>query len=149
MLRQDLHGANRCWCRKLGELVDIQNGMIVDKVIKEINLTPGQHNLEVGNSLFVYRPAVARRTGSSLCAGANGRKIRHGTCCFVYLCPGIPPKHKCTTTQMHPPTHLSVLIGYPLSHSFRNGTSMKFRRENRAGHHYELFPLEEHRELPT
>ena len=43
-----------------GELVDIQNGMIVDKVIKEINLTPGQYVLEVGNSyLFTALLAMA------------------------------------------------------------------------------------------
>lgn len=31
-----------------GQLVDIENGMIVDKVIKEVNLTPGQYAIEVG-----------------------------------------------------------------------------------------------------
>ncbi len=31
-----------------GELVDIRNGMAVDKVIKEVNLTPGQYASEVG-----------------------------------------------------------------------------------------------------
>ena len=33
-----------------GELVDIHNGMVVEKVIKEVNLTPGQFALEVGPS---------------------------------------------------------------------------------------------------
>ncbi|MCB0547623.1 MAG: shikimate dehydrogenase [Phaeodactylibacter sp.] len=50
---------------------------------------------------------------------------------------------------MHPPTHLFGLIGYPLSHSFsKRYFNEKFRRENRAGHHYELFPLEDIGELP-
>lgn len=36
-----------------GELVDIQKGMQVDKIIKEINLLPGQYELEVGPSYLV------------------------------------------------------------------------------------------------
>ena len=33
-----------------GELVDIENGMAVQKVIKEVNLTPGQFAIEVGDA---------------------------------------------------------------------------------------------------
>ena len=33
-----------------GQLIDIQNGMAVEKVIKEVNLTPGQYALEVGQA---------------------------------------------------------------------------------------------------
>jgi putative membrane protein len=32
-----------------GKLVDIENGMVVDKVIKEVNLLPGQYAAEVGS----------------------------------------------------------------------------------------------------
>ena len=36
-----------------GKLVDIQKGMQVDKIIKEVNLLPGQYELEVGPSYLV------------------------------------------------------------------------------------------------
>ncbi len=45
-----------------GELVDIENGMIVDKVIKEVNLTPGQYALEVGDS-YLFTALVAMALG--------------------------------------------------------------------------------------